>query len=83
MNSDQPSDESLMQQALTAIEELKAIESSPKWEQFNTKPCTMLKMNNEGRVASRGEIIVAMPMKELFEKLAIEENLQKINNQLK
>lgn len=43
----------------------------------------MLKMNNEGRVASRGEIIVAMPMKELFEKLAIEENLQKINNQLK
>lgn len=32
MNSDQPSDESLMQQALTAIEELKAIESSPKWE---------------------------------------------------
>lgn len=83
MDAQQPSDESLLEQGIQAIELLKAIENNPKWEEFNTKPCLMMKMNLEGRVASRGEIKVAMPLKELFEKLSIEDNLKKINPQLK
>lgn len=62
---------------------LKQAENNPKWEEFGTKPCTMLKMTVDGRVASRGEIQVAIPIKELFEKLAVEDNLKKVNPQLK
>lgn len=43
----------------------------------------MLRMYKDGKVASRGEIIVALPMLVLFDKLSIEENLQRINPQLK
>ena len=71
MDPEKPSDEQLMAEAEKAVEMLKEIENNPKWEEFSNKPCTMLKMSIEGRVASRGEVKVAIPIKELFDQLAI------------
>ena len=63
MDPEKPSDEQLMAEAEKAVEMLKEIENNPKWEEFSNKPCTMLKMSIEGRVASRGEVKVAIPIK--------------------
>jgi hypothetical protein len=58
-----------MKLAVEALEKLKNIEKDPKWEQFSDSPCTMLKMEVDSRVMSRGEIKVNMPLKTLFNRL--------------
>lgn len=72
-----------MKLAVEALEKLKNIEKDPKWEQFSDSPCTMLKMEVDSRVMSRGEIKVNMPLKTLFNRLGQEDSLKLINPQLK
>ena len=72
-----------MKLAVEALEKLKNIEKDPKWEQFSDSPCTMLKMEVDSRVMSRGEIKVNMPLKTLFNRLGWEDSLKLINPQLK
>ena len=50
----QPDDATLLKEAEAALAALQEIAANPKWEKFADKPCVMMKMEVESRLASRG-----------------------------